>query len=97
MGDILYFPYQEKKPIGIREDIRVGKGFDPDHAFAATTQVLLLNSETRAVTLALASPNNMRVFYLKKSGLSMPAKPEVMLRLSTKTVLAWSTLMICMP
>ena len=34
---------------------------------------------------SLASPNSMRVFSLKNSGLSMPAKPEAMERFSTNT------------
>ena len=56
-----------------------------------------LNSVTSASMLAFASPNSMRVFSLKNSGLGMPAKPEAIERLSTKTALARSTSTIGIP
>ena len=56
-----------------------------------------LNSETRAEMLVLASPKSIRVFSLKKRGFWTPANPEAMERLSTKTVRAWSSLMMAVP
>ena len=56
-----------------------------------------LNSVTNCCTVALASPNSMRVFSFTKRGLSTPAKPAAMDRLRTITVLALSALMIGIP
>ena len=47
-----------------------------------------LNSPITAEMDSLASPNSMRVFSPKNSGLSTPAKPEAMERLRTNTVRA---------
>ena len=47
-----------------------------------------LNSLTSALMDCLASPNSIRVFSPKNSGLSTPAKPAAMERFSTNTVLA---------
>jgi hypothetical protein len=44
-----------------------------------------------------ASPNSMRVFGAVNKALSMPANPAAIERLSTMTVLAWSTSRIGIP
>ena len=52
---------------------------------------------TRAWTVAFASPNSIAVCGSPYSGLSIPAKPEAMLRLSTMTLCALSTFRMGMP
>ncbi len=47
-----------------------------------------LNSATRAETVALASPNSIRVFGLKNSGFSTPANPGRIERFNTMQVRA---------
>jgi hypothetical protein len=47
-----------------------------------------LNPFTIAWSVCFASPKTMRVFSLKKSGFSTPAKPDAIERLSTKTLRA---------
>ena len=56
-----------------------------------------LNSETRVDTVSLASPKSIRVFGLKNNGFCIPAKPDAIDRLSTKTVFELSTSIIGIP
>ena len=56
-----------------------------------------LNARTSPEIVCLASPNSMRVFGAKKSGLGMPANPDAIERFNTITVCALSTSMIGIP
>ena len=61
------------------------------------TATYSLNCATTPMMDALASPKSIRVLSPKNRGLSTPANPDAIERLSTNTVRAWSTLMMGMP
>src|SRR4051795_7102060 len=67
-----------------------------DRCVPSSVQTALTDAESSTID-ALASPKSITVFGLRKSGLSIPAKPGLMLRFRTTTCWDWSTLRIGIP
>lgn len=101
-GAAAYRPIREPAArqfsLSIQSGRWIGDGFRVSYlGRALIAQATSRTSRSSAVTLVRASPNNMRVLSLKKSGLSMPANPGAMLRFSTTMAFAWSTFSTGMP